>query len=112
MSRDRPNYLSPEARSALVRATFDAIATVGFLKWQDAERQLGVTVNEQDRQAYMEHFQQSYFSEFQAMAKTATDDRLYGLSEDYTEQANALGLREWKRQQQVKPRDRDFEMER
>ncbi|HYT91676.1 MAG TPA: hypothetical protein VEL76_23385 [Gemmataceae bacterium] len=111
-TKHRPLYLTREARAALVRETFDAIATVGFLKWRAEERKLGVSVNEQDRQAYMEHFRQSYQPEFQAMAAKATNDRLYGLLEDYTEQANAMGLEEWKREQQAKPRNRGPELER
>ncbi len=64
------------------------------------------------RQAYMELFRQSYPPEFQATAAKATTDRLSGLLEDYTEQANAMGLEEWKREQQAKPRNRGPELER
>ncbi len=88
--------LDPQERATVIRETFDAIATLGFVKFQAEELMgWGYLVGEEDRQHYFKEFEKNHFAEFEAMAKTAPDDRLLDMRAYWIEKANAMGLTAW-----------------
>jgi hypothetical protein len=102
MVREGPNYLSPEQRAALVRETFEAVATVGFMQWWKSERpedieRSGYTPREL-RQSYVKELEKGFWADFQTMAAKASDDRLYGVLAEWKSAGNSMGLKEWEAQ--------------
>jgi hypothetical protein len=92
------DQLKPHEREAVIRETFEAIAAVGFGKWQAEELMaFGYLAGEEDRQHYVKECKKNHFAEFEAMAAGTTDERLLDARAYWIDKANAMGLSEWQR---------------
>jgi hypothetical protein len=94
---------------ALLRQTFEIIASVGFAKWRREELARGERLTEEDRHLYFKHFEQRYWPEFEKKAANVPDDRLMDVRDDWVEMSNAIGLLEWQERARAKERDLDLE---
>ena len=98
-----PNYLTPEARAKLVRETFEAVATVGFLQFCHEERARGEpTQTEADRKEFAAIMDAKYWQEFQQMTARVTNAQLVEMLGYWKMEANAAGLKEWQQEQRGK----------
>jgi hypothetical protein len=106
--------LDPQSRANVIREIFEAIASVGFVKWQAEELMaFGYLPGEEDRQHYLKEFEKNHFAEFEAMTKATPDNRLLDMRADWIEMANAYGLLKWQEElsRDDRPRHEAFAQE-
>jgi hypothetical protein len=91
----RPALTAAE-RETVVRETFEAITTVGFMKWKAEELMgYGYLVTEEDRRHFFREFEKDHFAEFGRMASAAPDAGLLDSRDYWIEKARTMGPDAW-----------------